>query len=60
MPPVRLLSSDLNGTLVRPHTMQEMILFAFPGEPERYERARTAFGSQTEGRLSMEETFQID
>lgn len=59
MPPVRLLSSDLNGTLVHPHTMQEMILFAFPGEPERYERARTAFSAQTEGRLSMEETFEI-
>jgi phosphoserine phosphatase len=54
-----LLSSDLNGTLVIPHTMQEMIRLAFPDCPERFERAREAFGRQTDGRLSIAEAFRI-
>ena len=58
MPPIELLSSDLNGTLVQPHTMQEMVRFAFPHDPQRYETAKKAFSLQTEGRLGMEETFQ--
>ncbi len=59
MPSIRLLSSDLNGTLVQPHTMQEMIRVGFPHDPLRYERAREAFALQTEGRLPMDETFRI-
>jgi phosphoserine phosphatase len=57
--PIRFLSSDLNGTLVVPHTMQEMIRRAFPGEPERFARARKVFTAQTEGRLPIEEAFRI-
>ncbi len=56
---IKLLSSDLNGTLVQPHTMQEMIRAGFPHDPPRYEKARKAFALQTEGRLSMAETFRI-
>jgi phosphoserine phosphatase len=56
---IRLLSSDLNGTLVKPHTMQEMITLAFPREPLRHEKAKRAFSLQTQGLLSMEKTFQI-
>ena len=59
MSPIRFLSSDLNGTLVHPHTMQEMIRLGFPGEPERFEKAKGAFGLQTQGLLSMDETFRI-
>ncbi len=59
MSPIRFLSSDLNGTLVHPHTMQEMIRLGFPGEPERFRTAERAFTLQTEGRLSMAETFLI-
>jgi phosphoserine phosphatase len=59
MPSIKLLSSDLNGTLVQPHTMQEMIRVGFPEEPVRYEKARAAFALQTEGRLSLAETFRI-
>lgn len=58
MPSIGLLSSDLNGTLVQPHTMQEMIRAGFPHDPARYEKAREAFALQTEGRLSMDETFR--
>lgn len=59
MAKVRLLSSDLNGTLVHSHTMQEMIEWAFPHEPERLKEAAKAFGLQTRGLLSMEKTFKI-
>lgn len=59
MPLIKLLSSDLNGTLVQPHTMQEMIRVGFPQDLSRYEKARKAFALQTEGRLPMDETFRI-
>lgn len=55
----QLLSSDLNGTLVHQHTMSDMIRLAFPHEPERFEKAKSAFTRQTAGQLSMEETFRI-
>jgi phosphoserine phosphatase len=39
--------------------MQEMISLAFPREPHRFLQARKAFSLQTQGQLSMEETFRI-
>jgi len=59
MAKVKLLSSDLNGTLVHSHTMQEMIQWAFPNERGRLDEAARAFGLQTRGLMSMEETFRI-
>jgi len=56
---IRLVSSDLNGTLVHQHTMKDMIRVYFPNEPERYEKANRAFKRQTEGLLSMKEVFAI-
>lgn len=56
---IKLISSDLNGTLVHQHTMMDMIRLGFPHEPERYEKAREAFIRQTSGLLSMEDTFEI-
>ncbi len=56
---IRLVSSDLNGTLVHQHTMSDMIRIAFPDEPARYEKAKAVFSQQTSGRLSMKETFKI-
>ncbi len=54
---IRLISSDLNGTLVHKHTMMDMIKSGFPGEPGRYERARDVFSRQTKGLLSMKDAF---
>jgi hypothetical protein len=59
MAAVGFLSSDLNGTLVHSHTMQEMIRWAFPDEPGRWEEASKAFGRQTEGSLSMAQAFAV-
>ncbi|RJP80817.1 MAG: hypothetical protein C4522_07120 [Desulfobacteraceae bacterium] len=59
MKTIRLVSSDLNGTLVHQHTMMDMILVGFPEEPERFERAKDAFMKQTSGVLSMKEAFSI-
>jgi hypothetical protein len=56
---IRLVSSDLNGTLVHQHTMMDMIRVGFPDEPERYIRAKEAFTKQTSGNLSIEEAFGI-
>jgi phosphoserine phosphatase len=39
--------------------MQEMIRLGFPQEPERFRTAERAFGLQTRGDLSMEETFRV-
>ena len=58
-PDIRLISSDLNGTLVHQHTMMDMIRLYFPHEPERYDKAREAFAQQTSGTLSMRETFAV-
>ena len=58
MPVVKLLSSDFNGTLVYPHTMQETVRYAFPGEPDRYDEIRALFQAQTEGKLPMTEAFR--
>ena len=56
---IRLVSSDLNGTLVHQHTMMDMIRVGFPDEPERFERVKEAFTKQTSGNLSMEAAFNI-
>ncbi|MFH0811641.1 MAG: haloacid dehalogenase-like hydrolase [Pseudomonadota bacterium] len=56
---IRLVSSDLNGTLVHQHTMMDMIRVYFPQQPERYEKADEAFTKQTAGLLSMKEAFAI-
>ena len=58
MPVIKLLSSDFNGTLVYPHTMQETVRYAFPDEPDRYEEIKTVFKAQTEGKLPMAEAFR--
>lgn len=55
---VQLVSCDLNGTLVHQHTMMDMIRVYFPCEPERYEKAKTAFVRQTSGLLSIKEAFE--
>lgn len=59
MAAVGFLSSDLNGTLVHSHTMQEMIRWAFPNEPKRWEEASRAFAGQTQGSLSIAEAFAV-
>jgi phosphoserine phosphatase len=59
MPSFCFLSTDLNGTLVHAHTMQEMIRVGFPEEPQRFETASRAFALQTDGKLSISETFRI-
>lgn len=59
MAAVGFLSSDLNGTLVHSHTMQEMIRWAFPHEPRRWEEASRAFAQQTQGSLSIVEAFAV-
>lgn len=53
----KIISCDLNGTLVHQHTMMDMIRVAFPHLPERYEKAKDIFTRQTSGLLSMKETF---
>ena len=59
MEKIQLVSSDLNGTLVHPHTMMDMIRVGFPHEPERFEKAKDVFSKQTAGLLSMEKAFEI-
>jgi phosphoserine phosphatase len=59
MQSIQLVSSDMNGTLVHQHTMSDMIRFAFPHEPGRFEKAKDIFARQTSGQIGMSETFQI-
>lgn len=56
MPKIKLLSSDLNGTLVHQHTMSDMIRL-YIGE-RQYRQADEAFKRQASGTASMEEAFQ--
>lgn len=56
---IRLVSSDLNGTLVHRHTMSDMIRIAFPDDPERYIKAKAAFDKQTSGLMSMAGAFEV-
>jgi len=56
---LRLISCDLNGTLVHQHTMMDILRWGFPDEPERFKKAKDAFIQQTSGRLSIKEAFAI-
>ncbi len=54
--PIKLVSSDLNGTLVHQHTMSDMIRL-YVGQ-SKFEKANEVFKKQTSGTASMEEAFQ--
>jgi hypothetical protein len=56
MKQIKLISSDLNGTLVHQHTMSDMIHF-YIGE-EEFCKANAIFKRQTAGTASMEEAFE--
>src|SRR3989344_6331454 len=51
----KLVSSDLNGTLVHQHTMSDMIRL-YCGE-EKFRQADAVFKRQTSGTATMEEAF---
>ncbi len=55
MSKIKLVSSDLNGTLVHQHTMSDMIRL-YIGE-EQFRKADAVFKRQTSGTASMEEAF---
>src|SRR3989338_348208 len=52
---IKLVSSDLNGTLVHQHTMSDMIRL-YCGE-EKFRQADAVFKRQTSGTATMEEAF---
>lgn len=52
----KIVSSDLNGTLVHQHTMSDMIRL-YIGQ-EQFEKANTVFKRQTAGKASMDEAFE--
>ncbi|MDM8523769.1 hypothetical protein QUF80_10395 [Desulfococcaceae bacterium HSG8] len=58
-PEIRIISCDLNGTLVHQHTMMDMIRVCFPHMPERYEMAKDIFSRQTAGISSMKDAFEV-
>lgn len=53
---IKLVSSDLNGTLVHQHTMSDMIRL-YVGR-QQYQKAKTLFERQTSGIASIEEAFE--
>ncbi len=53
----KIFSSDLNGTLVKQHTMSDMIRI-YIGEKE-YLEAKELFNKQTDGQASIEEAFNL-
>jgi len=53
---IKLLSSDLNGTLVHQHTMSDMIRL-YIGE-QQYQQATEVFKRQASGTATMQEAFQ--
>lgn len=53
---IKLVSSDLNGTLVHQHTMSDMIRL-YLGE-DKFQQANVIFKRQTSGTASMEEAFE--
>lgn len=57
MPKIKLVSSDLNGTLVHQHTMSDMIRLYL--SQEAFEKADEVFKRQTAGKASMEAAFGI-
>lgn len=54
---IKLVSSDLNGTLVHQHTMSDMIRL-YLGE-DKFQQADAVFKRQTSGTASMEEAFEM-
>ncbi|MEK6873876.1 MAG: hypothetical protein AABW91_03450 [Nanoarchaeota archaeon] len=54
---IKLVSSDLNGTLVHQHTMSDMIRL-YIGESQ-FQKATEVFQRQTSGQATMEEAFEI-
>ena len=52
---IKLFSSDLNGTLVKQHTMSDMIKIYL--DEKKYQQAKKFFELQTAGKATMEETF---
>jgi phosphoserine phosphatase len=53
---IKLVSSDLNGTLVHQHTMSDMIRL-YIGK-KQYQLAKEVFEKQISGELSIKEAFQ--
>ncbi|MAE42242.1 hypothetical protein CMO93_00600 [Candidatus Woesearchaeota archaeon] len=53
----RLISADLNGTLVHQHTMSDMIRI-YKGE-DAFKEAKAIFEKQTSGTATMEKAFQV-
>lgn len=54
---IKLISSDLNGTLVHQHTMSDMVRI-YIGQ-EQFVRASHAFQRQTSGEATIEEAFSV-
>ena len=54
-PEIKLVSSDLNGTLVPQHTMSDMIRICLGGT--KFKQANKVFKRQTDGEADMEEAF---
>ena len=52
---IKLVSSDLNGTLVHQHTMSDVIRLYLGNE--EFRQADIVFKRQTSGTATMEETF---
>lgn len=57
MKKIKIISSDLNGTLVVQHTMSDIIRH-YIGD-KQYQKAKDTFRSRLEGRLSMADVFKI-
>lgn len=54
---IKLISSDLNGTLVQQHTISDMIRL-YSGQ-QKFEQAQDIFQKQMDGKASIEETFAL-
>lgn len=54
---IKLISSDLNGTLVHQHTMSDMIRI-YKSE-ENFKKADDIFKKQTDGTATMENAFKV-
>src|SRR3989338_1245834 len=54
---IKLISSDLNGTLVHQHTMSDMIRMY--KSKEDFKKADNIFKKQTSGIATMEEAFEV-
>ena len=54
---IKLVSCDLNGTLVHQHTMSDLIL-VYKGK-NYFERANNVFEKQLKGDASFKEAFKV-